>query len=82
MRQKLSRSLKAYFERLSEFVSRVRDRKRSNSGNTYFHAFNFCPYNSVKVFVIGQDPYQGPVSGPWSVFFSDGYSSFLPVLSS
>lgn len=25
-----------------------------------FNAFNLCPYNKVKVVIIGQDPYHGP----------------------
>ncbi|MEP0714426.1 uracil-DNA glycosylase [Algoriphagus sp.] len=28
--------------------------------NDIFNSFNFCPINSVKVVILGQDPYHGP----------------------
>ena len=30
------------------------------SGNKIFSAFNLCPFDKVKVIIIGQDPYHGP----------------------
>ena len=30
------------------------------AGNKIFSAFNLCPFNSVKIVIIGQDPYHGP----------------------
>ena len=30
------------------------------SGNQIFNAFNLCPFNAVKVVIIGQDPYHEP----------------------
>ena len=30
------------------------------AGNKIFSAFNLCPYDSVKIVIIGQDPYHGP----------------------
>ncbi|MBV1919168.1 MAG: uracil-DNA glycosylase [Pseudomonadales bacterium] len=29
-------------------------------GDEYFNAFNFTPFNDVKVVILGQDPYHGP----------------------
>ena len=29
-------------------------------GNKIFSAFNLCPFDSVKIVIIGQDPYHGP----------------------
>lgn len=29
-------------------------------GNEYFNAFNFTPFDHVKVVILGQDPYHGP----------------------
>jgi uracil-DNA glycosylase len=52
---------KDYFVRLAEFV---RNEYKSQTvyppGNQIFNAFNLCPFNSVKVVIIGQDPYHGP----------------------
>lgn len=52
---------KEYFVRLTDFV-------RNEYGTTtvyppgklIFNAFNLCPYDKVKVVIIGQDPYHGP----------------------
>ena len=52
---------KPYFANLVEFV-----RKEYASGicyppgNLIFNAFNHCPFNDVKVVIIGQDPYHEP----------------------
>jgi uracil-DNA glycosylase len=61
-RQKLGQEFaKPYFEKLAEFV-----RQEYRTGKVYppasliFNAFNLCPYDSVKVVIIGQDPYHGP----------------------
>ena len=52
---------KEYFEKLTEFV------KGEYSGSTpiyppaklIFNAFAHCPFNDVKVVILGQDPYHG-----------------------
>lgn len=50
-----------YFSQLTEFV-----RAEYAAGPCYppgpeiFNAFNLCPFNEVKVVIIGQDPYHGP----------------------
>ena len=50
-----------YFQTLPEFV-----REEYAKGACYppgreiFNAFNLCPFDKVKVVIIGQDPYHGP----------------------
>lgn len=52
---------KDYFRTLTEFV-----RQEYAHGPVYppgkliFNAFNLCPFDKVKVVIIGQDPYHGP----------------------
>lgn len=52
---------KPYFKKLSEFV-----RSEYTNGKVYplpkniFRAFELCPFEKVKVVIIGQDPYHGP----------------------
>ena len=52
---------KDYFVRLTTFV-----REEYNKATIYppgkliFNAFNLCPFDEVKVVIIGQDPYHGP----------------------
>lgn len=52
---------KPYFKTLTDFV---RDEYRTNTiyppGKLIFNAFNLCPFDDVKVVIIGQDPYHGP----------------------
>ena len=51
---------KPYFAQLTEFV-----RNEYSSGTVYppakliFNAFDHCPFDKVKVVIIGQDPYHG-----------------------
>ena len=52
-----------YFKELTDFV---RERYRNPAITVYpparkiFAAFDQCPFNQVKVVIIGQDPYHGP----------------------
>ena len=52
---------KDYFTALTDFV-----RQEYHVGTVYppghliFNAFNLCPFDQVKVVIIGQDPYHGP----------------------
>ena len=52
---------KSYFEELTSFV-----RGEYDSGVVYpagrniFRAFDCCPFDNIKVVIIGQDPYHGP----------------------
>lgn len=52
---------KDYFIRLTDFVRQeYQTTTVYPSGKLIFNAFNLCPYNKVKVVIIGQDPYHGP----------------------
>lgn len=50
-----------YFEQLTGFI---RNEYHSTIvfplGKEIFNAFNYCPFDKVKVVIIGQDPYHGP----------------------
>lgn len=52
---------KPYFAQLTAFV---RSEYHTNTcyppGSLIFNAFNLCPFDHVKVVIIGQDPYHGP----------------------
>lgn len=52
---------KDYFVRLTDFVRQ--EYKQTTvypPGRLIFNAFNLCPFDKVKVVIIGQDPYHGP----------------------
>jgi len=52
---------KEYFAKLKEFL--VEEKKKNvvfPTGPMIFNAFNFTPFNEVKVVLLGQDPYHGP----------------------
>ena len=52
---------KPYFKDLTDYV---RNEYRTGvvypPGKLIFNAFNLCPFDNVKVVIIGQDPYHGP----------------------
>ncbi|WP_455672407.1 uracil-DNA glycosylase [Phocaeicola sp.] len=52
---------KDYFAKLTTFV---RNEYQATTiyppGKLIFNAFNLCPFDKVKVVIIGQDPYHGP----------------------
>ena len=49
------------FKALVDFVKHeYRSHRCFPSGNLIFEAFNACPFEAVKVVVLGQDPYHGP----------------------
>lgn len=49
---------KPYFENLITFVKQeYRSYRVFPPGNLIFNAFNLCPFDKVKVVLIGQDPY-------------------------
>ncbi len=51
---------KEYFTQLREFVrSEYSSRTVYPPAAQIFHAFNACPFDSVKVVIVGQDPYHG-----------------------
>lgn len=52
---------KDYFLRLAEFVKEeYRTKTVYPPGGLIFNAFNLCPFDNVRVVIIGQDPYHGP----------------------
>lgn len=52
---------KEYFARLTDFVKEEYAKGTCYPpGKMIFNAFNLCPYDKVKVVLIGQDPYHGP----------------------
>ncbi len=58
---------KPYFKELADFV---RDEYKSRAvyppPKFVFRAFELCPFDKVKVVILGQDPYHGPgqANGP------------------
>jgi uracil-DNA glycosylase len=51
---------KNYFAELKQFL--IEEKKHHTvypAGKNIFNAFNFTPFNEVKVVIIGQDPYHG-----------------------
>ncbi len=52
---------KPYFEELTRFVrEEFAQHKVYPPGKLIFNAFNQCPFDQVKVVILGQDPYHGP----------------------
>ncbi|MBB4119166.1 uracil-DNA glycosylase [Mesonia hippocampi] len=51
---------KPYFKTLADFVKReYATHTCYPSGEAIFSAFNYCPFEDVKVVLLGQDPYHG-----------------------
>lgn len=51
---------KSYFLELVDFVKKeYRTKKIFPAAKNIFNAFNLCPFDDVKVVLIGQDPYHG-----------------------
>lgn len=72
---------KPYFENLVGFV------KQEYASNTIFppagqifNAFNTCPFNNVKVVILGQDPYHGPGQAHGLCFSVNDGVQFPPSL--
>lgn len=52
---------KAYFDELVAFVKQqYAATKVYPEGKNIFRAFELCPFEAVKVVILGQDPYHGP----------------------
>ncbi len=50
-----------YFKELTAFLGeRYRNARIYPPGSRIFAAFDECPFNNVKVVILGQDPYHGP----------------------
>jgi uracil-DNA glycosylase len=61
-KEKLEREFKEpYFIELTEFVKKeYKDEKVYPAPKDIFRAFRLCPFDTVKVVILGQDPYHGP----------------------
>ena len=52
---------KPYFKELTDFVrGEYQSKKVFPSPKDIFRAFDLCPFDKVKVVILGQDPYHGP----------------------
>ena len=52
---------KEYFLRLASFVKKEYSSKSIYpKGSLIFNALNLCPFENLKVVILGQDPYHGP----------------------
>ena len=72
---------KPYFEKLVTFVKD--EYKRAHVlplGHQIFHIFNSCPFEKVKVVILGQDPYPNP-GQYYGVCFSVPDGVAIPVQS-
>lgn len=72
---------KPYFEQLTAFV---RDEYRRGTcyppGRLIFNAFNLCPFDHVKVVILGQDPYHEPGQAQGLCFSVNDGVAFPPSL--
>jgi uracil-DNA glycosylase len=72
---------KAYFEQLSVFVANEYEQFSCYPPkNEIFAAFNHCPFDKLKVVIIGQDPYHGPGQANGLCFSVNDGVSFPPSL--
>lgn len=72
---------KPYFNNLTNFVrSEYSTQKIYPSGKLIFNAFDKCPYNKVKVVILGQDPYHEPGQAHGLCFSVPDGVSFPPSL--
>ena len=73
---------KPYFKTLTDFV-----RQEYGNGVVYppakliFNAFDLCPFDDVKVVIIGQDPYHGPGQAHGLCFSVNDGVQFPPSLN-
>ena len=69
---------KPYFSQLVEMVRREYQQTTCYPpGRFIFNAFNLCPFNKVKVVIIGQDPYHEPGQAH-GLSFSVNYGVMFP----
>ena len=72
---------KAYFAQLTDFVRReYAVRTIYPPGRLIFNAFNLCPFDRVKVVLLGQDPYHGPGQAQGLCFSGNDGVRFPPSL--
>lgn len=72
---------KPYFQNLISFVKEEYSKSHCfPKGNQIFSAFDFCPFDDVKVVIIGQDPYHGFGQANGLCFSVNDGVSFPPSL--
>lgn len=72
---------KDYFSSLAEFVKNEYQKSTIYPpGNLIFNAFNHCPFDALKVVIIGQDPYHGPGQAHGLCFSVEEGIAFPPSL--
>ena len=72
---------KPYFENLVGFVKQeYASRTIFPPAGQIFNAFNTCPFNHVKVVILGQDPYHGPRQAHGLCFSVNDGIQFPPSL--
>ena len=72
---------KPYFANLTNFVRREYHATTCYPpGRLIFNAFNLCPFDKVKVVIIGQDPYHGPGQAHGLCFSVNDGVAFPPSL--
>ncbi len=70
-----------YFSRLTDFVKNEYSKYTVYPpGKLIFNAFNSCPFDKVKVVIIGQDPYHEPGQAHGLCFSVNDGVSFPPSL--
>jgi len=72
---------KPYFQQLSDFVrSEYASRQIFPPAKLIFNAFDQCPFDQVKVVILGQDPYHGPGQAHGLCFSVNDGVDFPPSL--
>ena len=72
---------KDYFGKLTDFVKTEYSSKQIfPAGSQIFNAFDQCPFDKVKVVIIGQDPYHGPGQAHGLCFSVNDGVAFSPSL--
>ena len=72
---------KPYFAELAAFVrSEYAQQQIFPRGSNIFRAFDKCPFDSLKVVIIGQDPYHGPGQANGLCFSVNDGVDFPPSL--
>lgn len=73
---------KPYFKGLTDFVrNEYQSKTIYPEGKNIFNAFNHCPFDRVKVVILGQDPYHGPGQAHGLAFSVKEGVPFPPSLS-
>ncbi len=73
---------KDYFGQLTDFVKQEYSQYTVYPpGKLIFNAFNLCPFDEVKVVMIGQDPYHGPGQAHGLCFSVNDGIAFPPSLN-